>query len=511
MNKSIARFLLLGASLMLVTALVPQSMTQAQTPDKVVIWSPGDNGNVKDWNTDPILQQVEKATNTQIEMVKIGWDTFTDRVNAAIASGQPPDIIGVVDHGNKTLITQWATDGVIAPFEGDVANAAPNILAFYKANPPLNALKIGGKIIGVPNFWDSGPGAGNPIHIRKDLLDKYGMQVPDTLDQYFAYLAACKKDGLQGVTFSATTSIIAAFQPFAGAQGLPADGWVKTDKGWGYWAVQPGIKDALLLFRSMVANGLVDNKVWESNSDVSRAEYVSGKACSTIWNGGGHIGRIQNDMTIADKTFKEFVVPAPTAGKQFRGYTSPEASMYGLTFITQMKGNHPVAAARILNYLASDEGLKLTAIGIKGRDYTEDNGAITLLPARAQDGFASEAGDTGSHPLATTLVSWVPQSWQDFALLYGHNQEFKDWYAAMWKNMRKYEIPSKGTLSTSAKWSAFQVTSNELRDRAFLQIVRAASDADSTTLFTQFVSDWNSQGGADAAAEMSGVLDTLYK
>ena len=101
-------------------------------PDHVVIWSPGDNGNVQDWANDPILKQVEAATNTTIDMVKIGWDTYSDQVNAAIAAGQAPDIIGTIDNNNKTLISGWVKDGVIAPFTGDVAAAAPNVLAQYQ-------------------------------------------------------------------------------------------------------------------------------------------------------------------------------------------------------------------------------------------------------------------------------------------------------------------------------------------------------------------------------------------
>ncbi|HVO70961.1 MAG TPA: extracellular solute-binding protein, partial [Aggregatilineaceae bacterium] len=355
----------LALTAVIFTGFLYQAPVNAAAPDKVVIWAPGDNGSVKDWNTDPILQEVEKATNTQIDMHMIGWDTYTDQFNAAIASGTTPDILGVVDHTNRTLINQWIKDGVVAAFEGDVAKAAPNVVADYDKNPALAELKIDGKIYGKPISWGSGnyPNMGL-LHVRKDLLDKYKMQPPDTFDQYFQYLAACTKDGLQGVIFSASAGVGPALNAFAGAQGLPMLGWPKSDKGYGYWAVQTGMKDALLLFRKMVASNYVDPLSWEANGDQARTEYVTGKACSYIFNGGGHIGRIQNDMTLANKDFKEWMLPALDAGKGSRGYTS-EPQFWGLSFVTNLKGNNPVAAARVLNYLASDEGLKLTSIGIK--------------------------------------------------------------------------------------------------------------------------------------------------
>ncbi len=493
-------------------ALYGLSIVGAQdSPDTVVIWSPGDNGSVKDWTTDPILAAVEKATNTKIEMVKIGWDTYTDQINAAIASGKVPDIIGVVDHNNKTLINQWIKDGVVAPFEGDVAAAAPNVVAAYDKNPTLAELKVDGKIYGKPISWgdDNYPNMGL-LHVRADLLAKYKLDAPDTFEQYFAYLQACKADGSTGVVFAGKEGLGGALNAFAGTQGLPIVGWVKGDNGFSYWAVQPGIKDALILFRKMVADGLVDPASWESNGDQARSQYVSGKACSFIFNGGGHIGRIQNDLTLANADAKEWLLPALDGGKGQRGYTS-EPQFWGMSFVTNLQGNHPVAAARVLNYLASDEGLKLTAVGIEGKDYSEKDGVITLLPGRAEDGFPTEAGDTGAHPLASTIVSWVPQSWQDFSLLYGKDTSFKDWYQSMWDNQGKYQIKSYGVLSTSPKWSDFAATSTDSINRSFVQIVKAGSDDEAGQLFDQFVSDWNAQGGADATQEMSALLSTIYK
>lgn len=484
----------------------------AGTPDKVVIWSPGDNGPVKDWNTDPILAEVEKATNTDIEMVKIGWDVYTDQINAAIASGSVPDIIGVIDHNNRTLLSQFIKDGVIAPIEGDVAVAAPNIVAEYEQNPSLAELTVDGKAYFQPISWGTGnePNMGL-IHVRKDLLDKAGLAAPEAFDDYFKYLQACKDDGSTGVVFAASEGVGAAINAFAGAYGLPMRGWVKLDDGsYGYYAVQPKMKDALLLFRKMVADGLVDPVSWESNGDQARAQYVTGKACSFIFNGGGHVGRIQNDLTLANPEYKEWLLPALDGGQGARGYTT-EPMFWGVSMIGNLQGNNPVAAARVLNYLASPEGYELTAVGVEGTDYQGEGDNIELLPARTERGFPTEAGDTGAHPLASTIVSWVPSEWQEFSLLYGKDQAFKDWYKAMRANQAQYQIPSYGLDTTSPLWTDYQATSAELITRAFTDIVRAGSDEEAAAIYDQFVSDWNSQGGADATKEMSGVLSELYK
>jgi putative aldouronate transport system substrate-binding protein len=500
------------------TAVATKAAAAGGTPVPVLeqgsvnIWSPGDNGTVKDWSKDPILQAVEKATNTKIKMSKVGWDRYVDQVNASVASGKTPDVICVIDPTNRALIEQWVESGVVAAYdEGNLAGKTQHVLAQYNANPTLNELKINGHIYMDPVQWGSGnyPNAGL-VHVRKDLLDKYGMQAPDTFDQYFKFLAAAKKGGSTGVLFTAESGLGPNINPFVGAYGVPMLGWVKKGDKWEYWAVQPGTKNGLLLFRKMVAEGLVDPASWETNFDNVRDRYVAGQPASMIWNGGGHTGRIQNDMDLAKKGAKEWLLPAPDAGAGSRGYTT-EPQFGGVTFITKMNGNNTEAAARVVDFLNSDEGYKLTVLGIKGRDYEEANGEIKLLPEqRVKDDFPTEAGSTGAHPMATAITTWVPQEWQDWQLLYGKDPAFKDWYKQMWTNQGKYQVKSYGLLSTSPTWTEFQGTSLDLINRAFLDIVRSKDESQAASRFDQFVNEWNSGGGEAASSEMSGVLSKIY-
>ncbi len=488
-----------------------EGRVMAQEGDRIRIWSPGDNGSVADWNEDPILQAVEDATGVEIEFTKVSGDTYLDQVNAAIASGDLPDVICTIAHTQHTLISQWVRDGVITPYAGEAA--APHVAAEYDANPMLDELKIDGEIYMKPISWGQGnePNAGL-LHVRKDLLDKYGMEPPDTFEQYFEFLQAAREDGLEGVIFpgGGASGIGASINAFAGAHGLPFSGWVRLDDGYGFAATQPAMLDALLLFRRMIAEDLVDASSFEiTSADQSRDRYVSGSTASYIFNGGGHIGRIQNDMTLANPDFQEYLLPALDAGAGARGYML-EPMFWGGTFLGGLGGNNPVAAARVVDYLSSPEGYKLTAIGIEGIDYEEADGEITLQPARAERGFPTAAGDTGSHPLASAVVSWVPGEWQEFSLLYGKPEEFKTWFADMRANQVQYQTESIGLLTTSPLWAEFQATSAELQTRAFLEAVQAGSDDEATAAFEQFVSDWHSTGGEAAQAEISEVLTAIY-
>lgn len=476
----------------------------AQEPERVVLWAPGDNGTVQDWNTDPILQVVEEATNTDIEIVKIGFDVYAQRVNAAFASREVPDIIAQLS--NYAMIFELADQGALAPFEGEVGEAAPNVLAMYEEGS-LDDMKVDGKVYGQPVYWNSTESpVGAQIHIRKDLLDALGLAVPETFDEYFGFLEACSEaNGIPGVTFNGVEFSTGALSAFTGAFGLPTGGWTETAEGYASVLIQPEMKEALLLFREMVAQGLSDPAAWENDQDATRTQYVSGGACSVIFNGGGHIGRIQNDFDLADKGYQNFLLPAPSAGGEARGYTLGP-SFFGLTVVPNLRGNNPVAAARVLNYLNSEEGLKLTALGVEGTDYTETNGEIELLPARAERGFPAEAGDTGAHPLATPIVSWVPQEWQDFQLLYGKPEAFKTWYDAMQANMYEYTLPSTGSLIQTDAGTQYAGALGDLTERYLIEIIRAGSEEEAAASFDAFVAAWRAAGGDQVTAEVNEVL-----
>jgi putative aldouronate transport system substrate-binding protein len=311
----------------------------------------------------------------------------------------------------------------------------------------------------------------------------------------------------KGVVAGLGGGIGPSLSPFAGAYGLPMRDFVKTGGGYEYFAVQPGILDALLLFRQMEEGGLIAPESWEGIDAMEG--YKTGDYCSAIVNGGGHTGRIQNAFALVDESFQEWMLPAPTAGAGSRGYTQ-EPMFWGTSQIGNMENNNPIAAARVINYLISEEGYKLTAVGIEGRDHEVVDGEIVLLEQRTKDGFPIEPTDTGAHPLASCVVSWVPQEWQNWQLLYGNDAAFVDWFNQMWENQGMYQIPTYGSLTLTSMWGDFLGTSNDLVNIAFVEVVKAASEEDAKTRFDQFVAEWMAAGGDDAQAEMSEKLVELY-
>jgi putative aldouronate transport system substrate-binding protein len=477
--------------------------------DTVRIMIGGTGGGISDWDNDPILQAVEKATNTDIKMEWV--DGLTELLTAGAASAEFPDIAAVLDHGAKTFLQTLVDNEIIAAYEGDVAAAAPNVIKEYSDNPNLVELKINGKIYLQPVYWgkDTYPNMGL-INLRKDILDKYGLKEPSTWNEYVEFLRICvTREKINGVAFGLSSS---SLNVYLGSYGVPYTGWFKNKNGnYQYWLTAEPIIDAIIAYRKLIAEGLVDPNSFTYTGDSMRTAYVSGQVGSYISNGGGHIGRYQNDMALVNPAFIQWMLPAIDCGGGGRGYTE-EPMYWGVNVIGGTKSNNPVAAARVVDYLISAEGEKLTAIGIEGQDYTYDAAAdvYTTLEAKFDHGFPRAAGAAGSHPLAQGIVSWQPQEWQNFILLYGKGKDYENWFNAMWENQGRYKVPSYGISITTPEWTEFQATGNDLFTRAFTAAFQASSDTEARQIWTAFLEDWKNAGGVKASASVENILKQLY-
>lgn len=500
-------------SLLLVCILSMTFAAPALAGDGVVtLWASGNGGTVTDWENNAIVREIEAKTGVDIEMVWIA-DGMSDMLNAAAINGEMPDIICCVDHTALTTLQMWVDAGVVAPLTGEVAEAAPNWVELYEINSNLNEIRINGDIYMVPVSWGTGnaPNAGL-IHVRGDLMEKYGIESIDTYEQYVDYLRKAVADGYMGITFSGIKGLESnILNVFLGGMGLPMAGWVKADDGsFSHWSVQPEVGDAINMIRELIAEGLVDPGVWSCDADTARTNYVSGAAASYIFNGGGHIGRIQNDMLLVDESFKEVLLPALDFGNGVRGYTQ-EDMFWGGTLLGNTANCDPVEAAKVINFLISPEGYELCAIGIEGTHFTRNGDEIEWLDARFADGFPTEALDAGCHPMASGIVSWQPQEWQDFTLLYGKDDEFKAWYEEQFANQLMYQIENYGRNITVPSWTEFQSTASELYTRYAIEAVNAGSAEDVEAIWANYVSEWMASGGEAATAEMSARLAEVYE
>lgn len=113
---------------------------------------------------------------------------FYENLNVRFAGGEMPDVL-VID--NLSLLPTYVDGGIIGelPIE-EIREKAPNYTKVADANDDgtlWSTLIYNGKNYGVTNPMDAVPMA---MFWRKDWLDKLGLEVPETLDDYEKVLTA---------------------------------------------------------------------------------------------------------------------------------------------------------------------------------------------------------------------------------------------------------------------------------------------------------------------------------
>jgi putative aldouronate transport system substrate-binding protein len=126
--------------------------------------------------------EYQKRLNVKLDANWIPSGDVITKLDLILSSGDLPEVIAYPNQGlNATMINAIRNGAFwdLTPFLGDM-NQYPNL----KNNTPPNwtkFLSVDGKIYGLPRSRSL---IDNGVNIRKDWLDKLGIAVPTTLDEY---------------------------------------------------------------------------------------------------------------------------------------------------------------------------------------------------------------------------------------------------------------------------------------------------------------------------------------
>ncbi|MGS5020056.1 ABC transporter substrate-binding protein [Paenibacillus sp. JJ1683] len=147
-----------------------------------------------DYSKMEIFKRLEKQTNIKIDWGNIPDTDFAEKKNLLLASGDLPDAFYGAGFTDYELIN-YGKDGTIIPLENLIDKYAPNLKALLDRRPDIKLAITApdGHIYGLPS-WEENKLDTNPFFhvINKNWLDKLGLKVPQTLDEYTQALIAFK-------------------------------------------------------------------------------------------------------------------------------------------------------------------------------------------------------------------------------------------------------------------------------------------------------------------------------
>lgn len=330
-------------------------MTTAHTPDP-----PGSDS--------PALQALEEYTNTNLEMIFVPNSNYEDRFNITLGSGDLPTIM----LADKTpSFVQAVRDGAfwdITDYIDDYENLG-QLNEIVRDN-----VSIDGRIYGLPRSRPLGRMA---VTIRKDWLDNVGLDMPETIDDFYEVLRAFTYDDPNGTGKDDTVGIVISEYdgPWDIMQtwfGVP-NKWGIDDDGALYPHFQaPEYREALDFFKKIYDEGLVNEDFAVMDPAKWHDEFVNGTA-GIVVDVADAANRNFNNMKKGDDSLEDGAVDLFGAVEGPNGlFNLPTSGYNQLLAISTTAVKTEEELHKVLEFmdkLSTEEGQTLAHNGVEGIHY----------------------------------------------------------------------------------------------------------------------------------------------
>lgn len=344
--------------------------------------------NLDDWNKVENMQKMEELSNIHIDWGLVPDDGAAEKVNLALASGEYPEVIFRTGLSSVDL-AKYGEQGVFIPLNDLIDKYMPNLKALLEENPELRQGMTfpDGNIYGMPTIYDpefESLTMQQKLWVRKDWLEKFGMEIPTTIEEYEKYLEAVKtkdpngngkadeipaSDGSEGgllYQMLRSTFEVANRGTSSGLIDAQPDDPSKVR----FYPTSDGYRELMEYMNRLYSKGLIQKDVFTNdaekfNSVGSEGVYGSVSAQAPIAYFGKEVGKNYVAVPPLKKTEDSPVPVWNAAGASLRGM--------GQMVITD-KAEHPIETARWMDYFYGDEGTKLWFMGIEGKSYEEVDG-----------------------------------------------------------------------------------------------------------------------------------------
>lgn len=314
--------------------------------------------------------ETEADTNVKIEWIEIPSSGWTEKTNIMLASGDLPDaFLGGIDVANNLTSLAELDDWIAAyaPAIQELMEARPDIEdALRSADGKIHSLPIGDESYNnkvYQNIW-----------INQKWLDKLGLKLPETTEEFAEVLRAFKTGDPNGngqadeipFSFNGTTHVGYLFGSFGV---LDPDGHIVTMDGKAVFTpVEDGYYQALQWMHGLSEEGLLDPEAFTQNEEQYKAKYKG------MDNLGCFISFDPSEVAGAEGLQDYSPLPplkGPEGDQMWPDSGSP--NVQGFVITTACK--NPAALVRWYDYIRSDlEVGLLWNRGEKGVawDWTED-------------------------------------------------------------------------------------------------------------------------------------------
>lgn len=327
----------------------PKERYDLSEPMNLVFYLVGDPGKDYQAVVDELNKYLSEKINTTIEFRFTTWTDWSQKYNLVLSSGEQCDLMYAANWTNYGTLAQT---GAFYALDDLLAEYAPNLNSLMDQKI-YDMCKVDGALYCIPA--DQRTYAASGIRYREDLRKKYDLPVPNTLENFEAYISGIQKnDPNQGLISPITISnnYMNAFYmnsifglKYGNAManyGLTASYETPTDVQ-DYWRSPDFVEDMKLLkkwadmgfwSRSSLSNteedsfdeGLIVASVANMNQDKWIGSYNAAKEKHPDWEiGYVTYGVVQNNLAPASPLQNATVIP--------HNSKNPERALIALDFL----------------------------------------------------------------------------------------------------------------------------------------------------------------------------------
>jgi putative aldouronate transport system substrate-binding protein len=467
--------------------------TSGPKPKVVLMWSDGispPKGRMLDY--------VGEKFHADYEILVIPIADYTNRLSLAMASGELADLIQVrTPVGDGARLNRELIDGdLVLPLDPYLGKYP--FLKTYLEVPEAKRFSMwDGKHYVVPKkyFYHN-----QLTYYRQDLYDKYKLQLPKTVDEYFNTMKIISQgEGIPATTAQrhnsgATRILLGAFNRLGGGV-LPRWKW-QGDK-YVDVTIEPETREGLRYLNKLYAAGLLD-KEYMLLTDTSKyiEKFMTGKVVSlfinieqTWWDQLYPI----TEKNIPGAKVKATLPPVGPSGDFDGSVVSP----YGtVDMLLWKKSKNPDKVLALWNFLFSPEGEMFNKYGIQGVHWTKDSSGKVI------QNQAEIAKDTTGPADAISKFRWLSDilpgyyngtrdpEYRDQLLAAGQKRGTSPWVVGFTSRTLQKVLP----------------TLNQLEAEYFDKFITGALSLDKD--WDGFVKTWRESGLNDLEKEVNEYVKT---
>lgn len=444
----------------------------------------------------PIWNKVQEDTNTVWDLTIVPGAELEQKLNITLAGRDIPDIMNI--SANDVLVYELGRDGILFPLN-TVIDKMPNLAKNYA---PIwdSYIQEDGNIYAInaaPKTYNGG--VDFITMYRKDWLDKFGVGVPQTFDEYMALADAIVNRDPDGNSEKDTYAFGGLsnadsryFDHIFSAYGVLPFNWTIENGELINMGIHPNAKEALRTMNRLYEMGAIDPEFITDNEDRIRAKFtkgVYGAPCyyHFIFDPNNiHGYRQEFKDANPDGEWIEGVIMKSDYSREGVGMRA--LSMRGWIWIAVGANTKEIdAITRLFDYLNTEEAIILQNYGFENEHYKiDENGTIVVTTDEAE---IRAAGIT---------QCYISFNWRN------------DHYAPEFLRINNY-IASLGTLTAidglviDKDIEALSVDINDYMRTQYLNIIVGNVPVDEG--FEALLTEWQRRGGD----QLTEAYNNAYK